>query len=207
MKIAKSILNFFFLNRFNELQKNKLLYEYENNRDLLDQFFNGSGTVNFINLILALLNSKGLSIFILEELIHRLGILNFEGTKDSKDTKTFKDSLTDISRQITDDILENDGTTAILWKNHIIQIIKAFEQRPQIPLIALSYIKSIEEQEVITSLHFINKLTGFYLSLQNSKQNHNPIDEFYTWVFTIHEAIDTIIELEQAIKYHNRAFN
>lgn len=179
-----------------------LVEEYKKNRAFIYNFLTNPN-VNIIDFILQLLNSKGLSIFILESIISRLG--NFDSTSDnSTEKKTFNQKLIEIGESVSNDILISDNKTAVdLWKNQLIKIFQAFEDRPGgMPKTAKAYIQAVKDDEVITSVDFIYKLTGFYCSLTDGKKE--PLDEVYFWFITIHEASHSIIEIENELKLHNQ---
>ena len=69
------------------------------------------------------------------------------------------------------------------------------------PKTAKAFIQSVQEDEV-TSLDFLYKLTGFYCSLSDGKKD--PINEIYFWFITIHEATHSLLEIENELKLHNQ---
>ena len=238
--------------------------EYEKNRSFIYHFMT-EPKINVIDFALQLLNSKSLSIFILESIIAQLGKVSLTsnaviqdndstlgtvvtdityetnesistlgaadpdsvGTafKNSDDTsievlvtlesitaqieekekfEEFNKKLVEISKDVSNKILTEENQTAVdLWKQQLVKIFKAFEDRPgDMPKTAKAFIQSVQEDEVVTSLDFLYKLTGFYCSLSDGKKD--PINEIYFWFITIHEATHSLLEIENELKLHNQ---
>lgn len=203
--IAKQLISFSFGPKRFEADENEqsridlLVREYMTNIESIHNFISKSSPVNIIDLIIQLSSSKSLSIFILETLVSRLGL--DQPTDDN--SNTFNEKIKDISQTISNKILDEGDHTATLWKEHLVKILKAFKEKPGgLPETAEAFIDSIKDDEVISSIEFINKLSGFYRSMQVHKDSE--LDEFSTWMDLCHQISVIIIEIDKEVRHHNK---
>ncbi|MEE2769797.1 MAG: hypothetical protein VX835_01795 [Pseudomonadota bacterium] len=203
-KISEGLIDFFFgKERFqNDKDCLKVIkQEYKVNREKIHNFLTKQDA-NVIDFILNLLNSKSLSVFIIESLTAKLGYISDDSTNEAQ--QSFNTKLMNLIHNISENILIQEDKTAVdLWKLQLIRIFKAFQDRPGgLPDTAKAYIEQVDDDEIVTSLEFINKLTGFYISLQSEKKE--PIDEIFTWLFTLHQSSHGLIEIQNELTLHNQ---
>ncbi|MDG2347875.1 MAG: hypothetical protein P8L77_00210, partial [Gammaproteobacteria bacterium] len=220
-KICSGLLNFLFSpERFTDEDiKNQLYFDYNQLIKAIHDYTTDHN-INPIDFILQLLNSKILSVFIIESLISNLG---FDATAQATTNATaetgptnnrsfetqaaFNAHLKQLSSEICNTyILSHTNDVTILWKDQLRRIVKAFEYRPGgLPENAQKFISKIADDEVICHFDFINKLTGLYCSIELDKKS--PLNDKFIMIYSLYALSHSIVEVMNEVNRHNKVLS